>query len=132
LKDDWISHEMRIKKLDWTRGRVTIDFRKTLGEKRLGKINTNAIERLGKNGATRLCGASDQDGVHSNFAVCDLLTCKKELYRTGNERKCDDMRVIGKAIKPASTLPTLFGILFADKFVRKTSVTTTTQRRLRW
>ncbi len=33
LKDDGISHEMRIKKLDWSSGRVSIDFCKTLGEK---------------------------------------------------------------------------------------------------
>jgi hypothetical protein len=33
LKNDGIGHEVRIKKLDWTGGGMSIDLRKTLGEK---------------------------------------------------------------------------------------------------
>ncbi|SRR5229473_3663118 len=78
LKDDGISHEMRVKKLDRTSGRVSIDFCKTLGEKGLGEINTNAIECVGENSATRFSGTRYQDGVHLNFAAYDLLACKEE------------------------------------------------------
>src|SRR6267142_1812249 len=55
LKDNGIRHEMRIKELDWTRGRTSINFSKTIGKKWMRQINSNAIEWFCENGAAWFC-----------------------------------------------------------------------------